>query len=290
LFTQAFFIMFRGGAAVMWIAALALAVFEVIFGQLTALIGLTGVAGSLVTVLEGAVIGAFLTGVLITSVNAICEGQPKRIAQGFQAGAGPYIPLLLVGLILAVPSWVLSQLLGLIEAPLRQIDPANLNSAATNLGLLLCCLLPLILLVYLVVSFLLLALGVGAERGVVLESLGVGSAFRRAWGLVRSKLRDFLLIGLVMLVIIIVLLVLFGCPAVFFLAIASGGLKTASDIYTAVGPYTVVIGILVSVVTMPVTIYFSAVWTLAFRRWQGKEELAPVTFMTPPADLPPIGG
>jgi hypothetical protein len=293
LFTQAFFVMFRSGAGVMWVAALAVAVVDIFFGEV---ILFSGFVGSLVGLVKGVITGAFLTGVLITAVNSQSDGQPAAISGGIRAGVRPFVPLLLVGLVLTIPGWIMGQITALVSAPMVNLnptnfDPTNLNSLGSQTSLLLlCCLAPLVLLLDLAVTLLLAAVGVGAERGVALEELGVGAALRRGWNLLRSRFSDLLVIGLIMLAICLVLIILFGCPAVLLLVIANGAAKTPDAIYAASGPYATLISVLVTLVSLPLGIFFSAVWTLTFRRWQGKEDAVPLPNMQPPVELPPIGG
>jgi hypothetical protein len=283
--------LFRSGAAVMWLAALAVAAFNILFGQV---IVLNGLAGALIGLVRGAVTGAFLTGVLITTVNSQCERQPVTIASGMRAGVRPFVSLFLVSLILAAPSWIVSQITAVLTVSTINPDPSNIDSLLSGASLLLCCLSPLVLLV----SLLLSAIGVGAERGVALEMLGVAAAFRRGWELLRSKLSDILILGLMMLGISLGVLILFGCPAIFFIVIASGATAATTTapspdaIYSATAQYSTLFTIFLSVILVPLGIFFSAVWTLAFRRWQGKEDAAftPMPSFQPPVDLPPIGG
>jgi hypothetical protein len=286
LFTQAFSLLFRRGAAVMWLAALATAVVSVVFSEV---IPLQGPVGTLIGLLVRGVTGAFLTGVLITAVNSQAEDRPEGVVSGIQAGVQPFLPLLLLGLILTTPTWVSEQISLALTGSIRaNPDPSNIQNLLSQASLLLCCLSPL----FLVVSLLLLAIGMGAERGVVLEGLGVIAGFTRGWNLLRSRFSDIFLIGLMMLGIGLALLILFGCPAIFLGVIANGALSGPDDLATASNSFNPWITLALTVVFTPLGLFFSAVWTLAFRRWQGKDDtaVAPMPSFQPPADLPPIGG
>ena len=90
-----------------------------------------------------------------------------------------------------------------------------------------------------------------------------------------------------MLAILLGLGILFGCAA-FVIALASGigtGGLTANASRFGSGLITTII---VALLTIPVDVFTSAVWTLAFRRWQGKDgpAVAPSPVALPPTAVP----
>lgn len=287
LFSRTLSIMFRSGS--LWLVTLAVTAVNVI---ISLVLPATGTIQTILRTLLEVITGAFLAGALISLVNAAAEGQPADLAYGFQAGARFFVPLLLVGFILSIPTWILSQALDLVLAPLSSTYLETLqspgSSASTDIltraGVLVCCLTPLILVVFLMVALVAGALSVAAQRAVALESLAVGEALKRGWKLMTSRLSDFLVTGLLMLAILVGVGVLFGCPAVLILAFASGISVSAGSVATSMTSYTELITIFASVLGIPLTILFSGVWTLAFRHWQGKEI---VTSVLPPL-VPPV--
>ena len=287
LFSRTFSIMFRSGS--LWLVTLAVTAVNVIISLVLP------DANTVLTIIKTLLVllpEAFLVGALISLVNAAAEGQAAGVADGFQAGARTFLPLLLVGFILAIPTLIIGQILDLLLAPLSSSYLTALQSGGssgaldtlTRAGLLACCLLPLVLVAFLLVGLVAGALGVGAQRAVVLEGLAVWEALKRAWKLMVSRLSDFLVIGLLMAAILIGVGILFGCPAIVILALASGVSVSAGSVATSLGSYTAVITIFASVVGIPLTILFSGVWTLAFRHWQGKEIVSTV----PPPLFPPV--
>lgn len=285
LFRQALAIMFRSGSP--WLVALPAAAVNLA-------LSLTLTGGTFVEttarMLLSAATAAFLTGALISLVNAIAEGQAVSAGDGFAAGARTFSPLLIIGLILAIPSWAMSQLLNGVFSPLilayqqeiNSMDPNALSSTLAQASLLLCCLLPLVVLAFALVALVTGAIGVGAERAVALEDLPVWAALKRAWGLMRSRLSDFLVIGLIMLGILAAVGILFGCPALVIVFITTGMASAVSEISASMSSYMTILTVFFAVLGIPLTILFSGVWTLAFRHWQGKDAAVPAPALFPP--------
>jgi hypothetical protein len=279
IFSQGFSIMMRSGP--MWLVALAVAVANLVIGLV---LPVDSVLWTIINGVKGALTGAFLTGALITIANAAAEGQSFSFGEGFRAGARPFLPLVALDLILAVPivlgTLILTSISDQVTANLSSSNA--ITSLAPGLVVMLCCLIPLLLVGALVFA----GLGIGAERAVALEAAGVGHAFARGWNLLKAKFRDFVVIGLVMLAIGVAVGILFGCASVV-VALASG--VSAGNVTTSVANLSssLIYTIIMSLVIVPVEIYFSAVWTLAFRRWQGKDLPQVEPAVVPPANFPP---
>jgi hypothetical protein len=263
LFGQGFSIMMRSGP--MWLVALVVAAVSLAIGLV--LPG-SGIIWTVVNTVKGALTGAFLTGALITIANAAAEGQFLSFEEGFRAGIQPFVPLAVVDLILAVPTLVVILVFNPINAQfnVNATSPDAISNLSPGLLVLICCLAPLLVLA----TLLFAGLGIGAERAITLEASGIGPAFVRGWNLLKAKFIDFLVIGLIMLAIGLAVGIFFGCASVV-VALASG--VTAGNLTPSIAGlgssliYTVILGL----VLVPVQIYFSTVWTLAFRRWQGKD-------------------
>ncbi len=289
LFSRALATMFRSGS--LWLVALPAAALNVAANLVLPGASFAETIGKL---LVGLVATAFLTGALISLVNAIAEGQVVSAGDGFTAGARTFLPMLVIGLVLAIPSLVMGQILDAVLSPFILSYAQQINSSGATpstdvlaqASLLVCCLMPLVLLAFVLVALVTGALGVGAERSVALESQAVGGALKRAWGLLLGRFSDFMVIGLIMLAVVVAIGILFGCPAILIAFFASGMASTLSAVSGAVSSYTVIFQIIVALLGIPLGILFSSVWTLAFRRWQGKDVAAPVPSMLPP--LPPV--
>ncbi len=289
LFSRALAIMFRSGS--LWLVALPVAAVNLALSLVLA-------GGTFIEItarlLLSVVTAAFLTGALISLVNAIAEGQAVSANDGFAAGARTFVPLLIIGLILAIPSWVMGQILDAFFSPLllsfqqevNSADPNAISSTMAQAGVLLCCMLPLVVLVSALVALVTGAIGVGAERGVALEDQGVGAALKRGWGLMLGRLSDFLVIGLLMLAILAGIGILFGCPALVIVFITTGMATAVSEVSASMSSYTTILSIFFAVLSLPLTILFSGVWTLAFRHWQGKDAAVPAPVLFPP--VPPV--
>jgi hypothetical protein len=286
LFVRAGSIMARSGS--LWAVVLAATVIDWLAGRI---FSGTGIGFTILKQAESIALNAFLTAALIRQVNAIADGQAVNAADAFRGGARRYLPMLLLGIILTIPIW----LIGVVTNPLLSSMVANqLGTPAGAVPQIsaqalstLCLALPLILILYLLAALILSALGVGAERAVALEQAGVGAALGRAWQLVKSKLSDFIVIGLIMLAIALAIGVLVVCPFLVLSmgqVISAGATSDYTSITGAISRYSGAFSIFGLLIYMPITILFSGVWTLAFRRWQGKDDAAPASLSVP---LPP---
>jgi hypothetical protein len=116
----------------------------------------------------------------------------------------------------------------------------------------------------------------------------VGAALGRAWQLFKSKLSDFIVIGLIMLALGLAVGIVLACPIMLFSMSQVISAASSSDYTSIVGAmsrYSGAISIAAALVSVPFTILFSGVWTLAFRRWQGKDASAPDPLSV---SLPPV--
>jgi len=292
LFSEGFSILMRCGP--MWLVAVAVAAVDLLLGLV---LPAAGALGIILGVVRSALTWAFLTGALIVLANDVADHRPTSFGGGFAAGARFFLPLLGVGLILALPSLAFGQLVNLFFAPLASQVPQNpdmtsIQKLFATAAMMLCVLLPLLLLAWLLVAGITGALAVGAERAVALEGATVWRALKRGWDLLTEKLSDIFVIGLIMLGIWIVFYIFFGCAA-FIVALgaslASLG-NAASEVSRLEG--NPVFNIIHALLTIPIDIWFSVVWTLAFRRWQGKlPDVSPfVEAAVPPPAIPPSKG
>ncbi|HSJ58550.1 MAG TPA: hypothetical protein VLC95_15315, partial [Anaerolineae bacterium] len=116
------------------------------------------------------------------------------------------------------------------------------NAVAALLGVLACIAVPVALVLELVRVF--------AERGCMLEGLGVLDAYRRGFEVLRSNLGSALVLFLIQIVVTVTLFVLLIVPGVILLLCC-------------------IFWPLVLLFQGAVTAFFSTLWTLAWRRWTG---------------------
>jgi len=208
----------------------------------------------LMIIIQGALslaITALISGALISMVNSIEEGQTVSVSRGIQAGLRRLVPLFFVTLALQIPLWLVAflQTGSLLFAFASSGQPSLSNTNALfSTGILYG-------VFSLVVSLVSGAIGVGAERATVLESQSVFAALKAGWNLLWRKLKDFIAIGLIFLLLVILL------ALAYFLVVRLIGSVLLGGIF-------VIIGIVFSLFA---TVFESSVWTLAFREWQAQE-------------------
>jgi hypothetical protein len=122
------------------------------------------------------------------------------------------------------------------------------------------------------------AIGVGAERAIVLEDQSIVPALQRGWQLVRTRFADFFLIAAILFGLGLAVSLLFAVgigPVLLSIFVPSalqesGGAAAITAFYLGLGN---VIYILINLVILSlVTAYTSSVWTLAFRYWKREDE------------------
>ena len=264
LFSRALGIALRSGP--MWLVALAAAAVNLLGGLLLDRFDPSGsTLGSVLSTLLFALTTAFLTGALIVLADRAAEGQFPSFADGFAAGVRFYPVLLLVDLLMAPPLFAADQAQSAIFSQLPQ-DPTAALQLPDSTMLLALCGLPILFLVFLLV----IATLVGAERAAALEGAGAGAALRRGWRLLATRMGDMFVIGLMELGVMFVAGLLFGCCGFLALTInpslANAGSSGAPGFLSGI-----TFSILLDLVMVPFQVWFSTVWTLAFRRWQGKD-------------------
>jgi len=128
----------------------------------------------------------------------------------------------------------------------------------------------LILLASLVTS----AIGVGADRAVVLENQPVFAALRRGWSLLTTHLSDFVMINLFAIGIGIVISFAYACtlgPILTSLILSQAPAGTPLDTTTlTTNPGYLLILAVGALIGVFLEVLLASVWTLAFREWQGK--------------------
>ncbi len=266
------------GQPALWIVALigsgvstiiSLVLSSLSFGTgVSIVIGLLDTAVSLVT-------AAFVTGAVVRMVNTIAEGQKVSVNDGFQAGLQKIVPLVFVQLALMLPIWIAILLftgsfVAVFTSALGQpngLSPTSMLPLLTGGGLIG------LVLVAFVIAIITSLISVGADRSVVLEDLAVFAALRRGWQLAREHFSDFVGIGVYMIIVGLGIAIAFACTIGALISSAVVGQMTASGNLTPASNFSAPV-LLSTLVNLALSSFvgtlFSGVWTLAFRKWQGK--------------------
>jgi|GEM_PF-3648662 hypothetical protein len=217
--------------------------------------------GAIIRSLLSLVVTAFVSAALISMVNSLAEGQSPSLSDGLQAGMRWFLPVLVIDLLLAIPMWIIGFLLtgSFFGAFAAQANQGGAGSVAGMLGGL-----ALGTLVIFVVGILLGAITIGAERSAVLESTGAITAIKHGWTVFSTHVVDYLVIGLMLFIVLLAIVILLGCA---FSVIGLGGFAVSAR----AGIVTVLIGIVFSAILGAIlNVFVSTVWTLAYRKFQGK--------------------
>ncbi len=242
-------------------------------------------------VVAGLIIGAitfvlatFAEAALISMVDKIAAGQSVSVGDGANAGARRFLPLLLVRFLLALPLLILGILAarsffaafsGLLRESDRGVAPGlDMLGTISALGGL-----------SFLIGLLTFAIGISAERAVVLDDMPPWPAIVRGWKWLWAKFADYFVIALIFLVLAIVLGILFVCglaPIVFAsilpnLAQLQPGVNVFTFAANIAGTTALVVLLVVLIVGSFVSVFASSVWTLAYRAWQASAPPAAAT-------------
>jgi len=217
---------------------------------------------------------AFVTGAIVWMVNAVVEGQTISVNNGFQAGTRKLVPLVFVQLVLMLPIWIIILLFtGSIAAVFTSavgqpngVSPSTVWPLLTGGGLLG------LGIAMIIVSIVTALISVGADRSVVLEDLPVFAALKRGWQLARENFSDFVGIGIYMLIVGLGIAILFACTLGALSSALVNQLTTFSDfsMRTTFSAPQIILTLVNLLLSSFLATLFSGVWTLAFRKWQGK--------------------
>jgi hypothetical protein len=229
------------------------------------------------SILQGAVnlaITAFTAGALIHMVNSIEDGRAVSVGFGVQAGLSRLIPLFFVTLALQIPLWLVAflqtrSIVDVFTSSSQSSSFTNLN-ALFNTGIFY-------VIFSIFVALLVGAIGVGAERAIVLKKQTVFAALRSGWNLLWRKLKDFMIIGLIFLLFTILLLVISTCMSsalirsatVSMFAGAQNSISGLTSMFTS--PVMALFFVVTLLFGLFAAVFVSSVWTLAFREWQAQE-------------------
>jgi hypothetical protein len=252
-------------------------------------------------------LATYADGALFSMVNAIGSGQKVGVGFGFRAGAKRFVHLLAVRFILALPVLILALISAFALSQMvfnpNDVGPAQFFSrnfaTISGLGAL-----------SFVVGVLMMAIGVSAERAVVLDEQPIWPSIVKGWKFLWGKFGDYFTIVLLLIGVGILAGIIFAC---FLIPILCGtiGLGAASSVdafrqgtgnfltglFVIAGPavlITVLLGLLFGIL---VNVFTSSVWTLAYRQWTTPAAPADTALqpaappIEPPAPIePPSGG
>jgi len=167
------------------------------------------------------------------------------------------------------------------------------------------------------VALLMLAIGISAERAVVIDEMPIWPSIVKGWKSLWGKFGDYFTIVLLLIGIAILVGIVLACVFVPILCGALGlgaatsvnafrqnGANILTGLFVFLGP-TVLIAILLGLLLSTLAnVFTSSVWTLAYREWNKPaaaalqpvappvEPIAPIESSTPsnpPANEPPPG-
>ncbi len=221
------------------------------------------------------ILAAFTSGALISLTSTLIDQQPVTLIDGLLAGARRVWQLLALNLILYVPVWILIVFLsGSVTAVfLSGLGQPGGIQATDVLGILSSLIGAAGLVIVLTVFMNLI--GVGAERAIVLADEPIMAALKSGWQLLVSHARDYFSIGLLLLGVVLAVGLAFAFVLGPLLGSLAGGLSQSGEAATPApialfSPANIIFLLISLVVNSTVTAFASAVWTLAYRRWQGE--------------------
>ena len=148
------------------------------------------------------------------------------------------------------------------------------------------------------------AIGVSAERAVVIDEMPIWPSIVKGWKFLWGKFGDYFTIVLLLIGIAILVGIIFACIltpilcGVFGLGAASsvnafrqGGANILAGLFVLVGPALLIAVLLGLLLGTLANVFTSSVWTLAYREWNKPAQPAEATLqpVAPPIEpLPPI--
>lgn len=197
------------------------------------------------------VLSTISRGGLIAGVNAIDAGGTSSFAQAFRAGWQKGWRLLGIGILPAIPGFILLTL-GLVTAGLfggltrlteGQLPIPPVSGAVAIIAALACLLVPIALILSLLRAF--------ANRACMLEDVGVFAAYKRGLSILLGNFGPALLLFLIQIVVSIGIGVVMILPSIVM------------TLCCLLWPILILI-------QGGITAYFSTIWTLAWRQWTGQ--------------------
>ncbi len=217
-------------------------------------------------------------GALIDMVGSIQSHREATIKSGLRAGWQYFMPLLAVRFLLALPLLlvgtlaahsILPALSSLFTEPTgeRLFTLGQVSQLAGIGGLVF------------VISLLVAAIDIGAERAVVLDGKSIGPALLQGVNALWHNLLNYIVIALSFLVLglavglafALVLAPIFFIDAFTSLSRGIDSLNVFAFTTSVPEPLVIVFFALALIFGALVTVFTSSVWTIAYREWQSKD-------------------
>lgn len=209
---------------------------------------------------------------LLILINRLENGERVGVGMGVDDAGRRFLHLLAVRFLLALPliiigvaaaGSVLAAFSGLFsEAETNSLPSFDFSNLGALLGLAGLAL---------IVSLLVGGISVGAERAVVIEQQPIFKALGTGASLFIRQIGDFIIIGLLYIVVMIAVGLLFACVLipVTLMGATTGSLMPGSlespQTTGLVAIWTLVTGLLIGALA---SIFNASVWTLAYRQWR----------------------
>jgi hypothetical protein len=241
-------------------------------------------------------LATFADGALMGMVNTIGGGQKVGVGFGFRAGAKRFLPLLGVRFVLALPALILG-LIAAVSVSQLVLNPSDdlgsssafmrNFSAMAGLGTL-----------SFVVGLLMMAIGVSAERAVVLDDMSIWPSIVKGWKFLWGKFGDYFTIALLFILVGIAAGLVFACLLIPILcgtlglgaasAFSNNDMSIVTRLMVFTGP-TILIAVLLGLLFGTLAnVFTSSVWTLAYRQWMSPAQLATSTASPAAQPIEPI--
>jgi hypothetical protein len=198
-------------------------------------------------------------------VSAISEKRPVNFSTGMDAGFHWIGRLFVINLILAIPIWIVARFYTRSWEAVLGWSISQIYQWIVTFGISATFIL--------LVSILCNAIGIGAERAVVLRQHSVSKALKQGGRLLWTRLGDYVVIGLLLVVVGTGIALLFGC-GMLVTGYVFGPVDSIRSLDYFLGSWTVssvIRTILWLAASIVITVFESTVWTLAFREWQAQE-------------------
>ncbi len=209
---------------------------------------------------------------LLSLINRLENGERIGVGLGVDDAGQRFLPLLAVRFLLALPLLIigaaaagsfLSAFSGFFSQTDSSLPAFDFGSLGSLLGLA-----GLAIVIGLIVG----GIGIGAERAVVLERQPVFQALSTGASLFVKQIGDFIIIGLLYIVVAIAVGLLFACVLipVSFMGLTSGSLQPGGVVAVTrltglAALWALAFGLIVGALA---AIFNTSVWTLAYRQWR----------------------
>ncbi len=229
------------------------------------------IAAGLIISLVLLLFSTFGQAALLNLINRLENGERISVGQGVDEAGKRFLHLLAVRFLLALPLMIIGaaaagSVLSAFSGLFSQAKSSSPSFDFSNLG----SFFGLIGLAFFV-SLLVGGIGVGAERAVVIEQQPVFKSLGTGAGLFIKQIGDFIIIGVLFIVVMIAIGLLFACVLipVTFMGATTGSLRPDSFASPQTGGlvaiWTLITGLLIGALS---SIFNASVWTLAYRQWR----------------------